>query len=267
MMQLPIAPVSPGTNKRAEQLCFSMHTPGRGRGCVAIFLLMIAGVMFGASGPDRPRDPWVFRCVLDGNPRMAVIALHEDLWLAYDADSCSLRQVWSDGVKFDGAVYTTVHGPQPTSKGEPDFAGPDGAVWRLLIDEEMMEIEPLWRGYTLRGSFVTLQYELPLPDGGHVRIDEMPMMDAFGGVPDTPYQLDRRFTISDLPDDVHVQLVIAQAEPNGLDRFSMRGKHMTHLEREAVADDETGAEQERLTLTFFDDDSAVLSMDLRVAAE
>lgn len=221
---------------------------------------MIACVMFGVmsgTAPDRPRDPWVFRCVLDGNPRIVVIALHEDLWLAYDAESCSLRQVWSDGVKFDGAVYTTVHGPQPTSKGEPDFTGSEGAVWRLVIDDEVTEVKPLWRGYSIRSNTVTLKYELPLPHGGHVRISETPLMEAFGGIPDIPYQLDRRFVVSDLPNDVRVQLVIAHNEPDVLDRFSMVGKHMTMLEREADAD----SEQEKLILTFFDDGPAVLNMD------
>jgi hypothetical protein len=49
---------------------------------------------------SRPRDPWVFRCVLDRKPRMVTLALAEDLWVAYDATNCGLARAWKGGVKF-----------------------------------------------------------------------------------------------------------------------------------------------------------------------
>lgn len=250
------------------------------RPIVIMLMTLVAGAVVSAAADrprdleprdPRPRDPFVFRCVLDGNPRMVVIALHEELWLAYDAASCGLRQVWRDGVNFDGAVYTTVHGPQPTSRGEADFTGPDPAVWRIVVDGEVTDVAPFWRGYSLRGNSVTLSFELPLPGGGHVRIDETPMMDAFGSTPDSPSQVDRRFTVTGLPDGVRVQLVIARDRPDRLDRFNMRGKHTAQLKREAAGDADEDADrekgQEHLILTLLEDGPAVLSMDLDIAAE
>ncbi|MBV6646936.1 MAG: hypothetical protein KI790_15875, partial [Cyclobacteriaceae bacterium] len=64
---------------------------------------------------SRPLDVWVFRSVLDKQPRVVTAALHENLWVAYDTEQGLLHKAWKGGVNFDGAVYTTVHGPQPTS--------------------------------------------------------------------------------------------------------------------------------------------------------
>jgi hypothetical protein len=85
------------------------------KSCVLLTLAALA-VMSGFA--DRPRDPWVFRCVLDKNPRMVVIALHEHLWVAYDTTTCSLYKAWDGDVKFQGAVYDDIHGPQPETRGE-----------------------------------------------------------------------------------------------------------------------------------------------------
>ncbi len=177
---------------------------------LTMLLLIGSGVMVSAA-PDRPRDPWVFRCVLDGNPRMVVIALHEHLWLAYDAESCSLRQVWRDGVKFDGAVYTTVHGPQPTSKGEPVFIGPNDDVWTVMeLDGRgnpprgVTSVSPIWKGYAIRDDQVTLRYKLPLPIGGYATVEETPELVVED---DGSMILARRFA-ADFPDnDVSVHML------------------------------------------------------------
>jgi hypothetical protein len=105
----------------------------------------------------RPCDPWVLRCVLDGNPRMLVIALGEDLWLAYDTTTCSLAKAWVGDVDFDGPVYTSAHGPQPVSRGEtlPDpFAG---STWMVAPGERA---RVRFAGYTLNAGHVTLHWDL-----------------------------------------------------------------------------------------------------------
>lgn len=107
--------------------------------------------------PERPRDIWVFRSVLDQRPRVVSIALHEDLWVAYDATECNLYKAWSGGVKFDGAVYTTVHGPQPTSYGDAYVMGLlDQPVWAV----NGQRVTADFKGYRFQGGQVTLQYWL-----------------------------------------------------------------------------------------------------------
>lgn len=86
----------------------------------ALVLLMPAPVPAGAEsvegeGPPHPLP--VFRSVLNQNPRMITVPLNEDMWLAYDPEVCMLKKAWAGTVNLDGAVYTTEHGPQPTSSG------------------------------------------------------------------------------------------------------------------------------------------------------
>ena len=53
-----------------------------------MILAILTGLM--AITPDRPRDVWVFRSVLDQRARMVTLALHDDLWVAYDATHAGL---------------------------------------------------------------------------------------------------------------------------------------------------------------------------------
>lgn len=78
---------------------------------------------------ERGHSPWVFRSVLDRQPRMITFALSKTLWAAYDTETASLYKVWRDGVEFDGAVYTTRHGPQPSSEGAGYIVNDVESTW------------------------------------------------------------------------------------------------------------------------------------------
>jgi len=122
----------------------------------------------------RPRDPWVFRSVLDKRARMITVALNEELWVAYDATTCSLYKAWKGGVHFDGAVYTTVHGPQPTSLGRPYTEGLPGDVWEAWINDAPIACTVAYKGYRFHDKRVTFQYDVKLADGRTVRVQETP---------------------------------------------------------------------------------------------
>ncbi len=128
---------------------------------------------------QRPRDPWVFRCVLDQHPRMVVINPTSDLWLAFDATNCSLAKVWKGDVKFDGAVYTTVHGPQPTSRGaELVDAAPGERAWKLLKGDTTIPSEVVWRGYAFEDGEVWLKMTINGDDGSAVEVQLSPEFDG-----------------------------------------------------------------------------------------
>jgi hypothetical protein len=138
-------------------------------------LALVLAAVPAQSPVQRPRDPWVFRSVLDERPRMVTVALAKDLWIAYDAADCGLYKAWKGGVHFDGAVYTTVHGPQPTSEGTAYVTGKGGKVWRATAsDGKRTELTPRWRGYVLARGEVHLRYDVTLPDGTVVSIEETP---------------------------------------------------------------------------------------------
>jgi type 1 glutamine amidotransferase len=140
----------------------------------------------------RPVDPWVFRSILDGNPRIITVALHDDLWIAYDPDSMALHQAWRGGVKLQGAVYDGRHGPQPVTEADRVYyRRSDSPIW--LLDDQ--PVTPRYRGYRLDEGRVTIAATVPLPDGGEVWVRQTP---AFV-VDDDRVILRRDFEIIGLP--------------------------------------------------------------------
>jgi len=180
-------------------------------------MLAAAALLFLSAESHRPRDPWVFRCVLDKHPRMVTLALSEEMWAAYDATHCGLYKVWKGGVHFDGPVYTTVHGPQPTTQGTSYVDGIDGDVWTATVAKQPAQAKARWKGYRFNGDHVALEYEIVLADGRAFPVQESPefvtpekMMDdrriaEHGLVRGHPGFL-RNFFARGLPEDVEIAL-------------------------------------------------------------
>lgn len=175
---------------------------------------------------ERARDPYVFRCTLDGRPRIVTLALSNEMWAAWDARTCSLYKVWKGGVVFDGAVYTTVHGPTPTTRGAEYARGVEGDVWLARIGDQMATARAVWRGYRLEGDGCALLYDIVLPDERVVRVEERPdfvpaerMFDATGleewnlkpGIPG----FGRRFQALDVPPGVVIAVQVRSDAPRG----------------------------------------------------
>lgn len=164
--------------------------------------IIAASLIAQASPIQRPRDIWVFRSVLDQNARMLTAALNENLWLAYDTQTCSLYKAWTGGVKFDGAVYTTVHGPQPTSIGSPYILN-NGATWYLETEEEATDLKARYLGYTIKNNIVTINYQLESATGQTIQISESPeYFSPKSGV----VGIKRNFKVSNLKNDQTLQL-------------------------------------------------------------
>lgn len=184
----------------------------------ALFLALTV-LAQGPKPPERARDPWVFRSVLDQRARMVTLALHKEMWIAYDAQDCSLYKCWKGGVQLDGAVYTTVHGAQPTSRGPAYTRGADGPVWSAEVDGKPVELRAQWRGYFFHGGRAHLKFELTLPDGR--KIDAQETADYFTSeqvVPETELAdralekgmpvLYRSWLLEGVPDGVRILLAL-----------------------------------------------------------
>jgi len=124
--------------------------------------------------PVRPRDPFVFRCVLDQHPRMITVALDADMWVAWDAQSCALYKGWKGGVKFDGPVYTTVHGPQPTTQGPEYTTAVPGDAWSAIKNGQPLGCRVRYGGYQIVANRVSLEWHILLADGTDVTVRETP---------------------------------------------------------------------------------------------
>lgn len=168
---------------------------------------------------ERPRDIWVFRSVLDQRPRIVTIALHEDLWLAYDATHGGLYKAWSGDVDFEGAVYTGAHGPQPTSRGPAYFTNETGPEWTIRAGGQ--DLRPRYRGYVKDDGQVTLQYGLSV-GRREAMIFETPEVRVEA---DGTLSLVRSFRQQGLPQGTEIWLTPNPSVPSGFEnRSQMRGE-------------------------------------------
>ncbi len=146
---------------------------------------------------QRAHDPWVFRSVLDGRARMLTIALHDNLWAAYSAQTGALYKAWKGGVNFDGAVYTTVHGPQPSTLGKGWVENRFDLPWTVVRNGQSITPRIQYRGHRFEKGGVKVNYELLLDDGTVIRISERPEYRVSGGGQTV---FERIFTTEGIPD-------------------------------------------------------------------
>lgn len=167
------------------------------------FFLTIILSSCGGDGEEyqRDRDPWVFRSVLDEQPRMITAALHEDLYVAYDARNAGLYKAWKGGVNFDGAVYTSVHGPQPTAKGYAYFVNKlEQPQWILIEDGNQYNPKVNFRSYKIDEGQLTLTYELTTRNGEKIIVTETPEYIA----EEKKHGLQRVYSTANVPEGVTV---------------------------------------------------------------
>jgi cytochrome c len=122
---------------------------------------------------QRTGDIWVWRTVLDLRSRMISIGLNDKLWVAYNTQNASFYKAWTGGIVFDGAVYTTAHGPQPMSAGNTYFAETDDNPWLITANGTPVSPEIVYKGHTVLNNKVSLKYEL-IFQGAHIQVEEYP---------------------------------------------------------------------------------------------
>lgn len=156
----------------------------------------------GSEGPDRPAQPWVFRSVLDQQPRIITLALHDDLWAAYHTDSCSLYKVWKGHVLLQGAVYDNAHGPQPISIGDAWMVNPHKHPWSVKHNEQEVLKEVKYTGHLLRKGRAILKYNLICQDGSIIQVEEQPeFLERDGQI-----GFERLFRLTNVPDGYDVSM-------------------------------------------------------------
>ena len=123
---------------------------------------------------ERAHSPWVFRSVLDSIPRMVTLALNDKMWAAYSTEEARLYKVWKGFVNFDGAVYNTVHGPQPNTIGDAYISNPITNPWFIQKGDKKEIPEVKYKGHKYTNGQVTLMYDLISTDGKSIRVTETP---------------------------------------------------------------------------------------------
>ncbi len=152
---------------------------------------------------QRPHDPWVFRSVLDSMPRIATVALNDDLFVAYQTQTGALYKAWKGGVNFDGAVYTTAHGPQPSSLGNSWMVNKFEKPWRIVKNGQETTPEFQYRGHRFEKGQVWFNYELKLDNGSLIKVSERPEYVTNSG---GQTGFERTFKTEGVPDGAQVVL-------------------------------------------------------------
>jgi len=92
---------------------------------------------------------------------MITLALHDDLWAAFHTQDASLYKVWKGRVNFDGAVYTTAHGPQPTTIGDAYFENKFKNPWKITGPKGDTLIPKIdYKGHEILKGKAQLHYDL-----------------------------------------------------------------------------------------------------------
>ncbi|MEZ4883597.1 MAG: family 16 glycoside hydrolase [Chitinophagales bacterium] len=154
---------------------------------------------------ERPNSPWVFRSVLDTQARMITLALDDKMWVAYRTDKASLYKAWSGGVVFQGAVYNTMHGPQPVSYGDAWMVNKYANPWLLVEDHDATLLTAKYKGHRFENGYVQLMYELTTPTGENINVTEQ--VEHFNS--GTHQQgLERIFTTENVPKGFELAMLV-----------------------------------------------------------
>ncbi len=148
---------------------------------------------------ERPHSPYVFRSVLDKNPRMVTFALSDEIWAAYRTSDCSIYKAWQGNVNFDGPVYNTVHGPQPTTIGNAYMENNIDRIWTLKdANSTDLKASIKYKGHRFISDGVEMMFEMNAPGlEKPISISEQP--EAFLSESNQPI-FKRTFTTQNVPE-------------------------------------------------------------------
>ncbi|WP_439482568.1 c-type cytochrome [Cyclobacterium plantarum] len=181
----------------------------------------------GRETPERPRDPWAFRSVLDRKPRMLSLALDSACYAAYDLSTGQLYKVWKGGILMEGTVFTNKKNIQPSSWGTAYYEENElPGKWVISKNGQEIPFDLQYKGYLLLDNKITLNLEFLLNDGSLISLQESPEFKRdSSGKPG----FNRSFRLNGQPPAVSIEL----ASENGLRRHAIQdGSNITDYFKE-----------------------------------
>ncbi len=108
---------------------------------------------------------WVFRSVIDQQPRMITAQLQDDFYVSYYTQSGALYKAWKGIVNMEGAVYDGAHGPQPTSVGDAYIVNDtEYRPWSYMTANGSLPATIDYRGHRMMSDQFQLLYTLTNPE-------------------------------------------------------------------------------------------------------
>ncbi|MEL6135475.1 MAG: hypothetical protein AAFR59_19110 [Bacteroidota bacterium] len=155
-----------------------------------------------ASEIKRPLDQWVYEGSLDRQAHTLVSALNVFLWVAYDTVECHLLQTWRGGIKKDKSGVSK----QMETVGLAYFQREDSDDdWFIVKAGKRLKPTKKFLGYEVRDQKLYINYELILPNGQKIFVEEYP---EYTGRPSNTNRtgLVRTFTLKGVPSDLELYL-------------------------------------------------------------
>ncbi len=156
---------------------------------------------------SRPVEMWYMRSVLDYQPRMITLFLHEEMNVAYDLAKGTLYKIWKGGVNYDGAAFNNLKTVQPTSWGHTYFVDSlKDTSWEVEVKNQNVQPHVLFKGYTLHNNQLTFQYAL-VHDGDTIQVMEKPECETIN---ESEVGLVREFTLENVPEGMNIYVQVPQ---------------------------------------------------------
>ena len=95
---------------------------------------------------------------------MITFALSDEIWAAYSTNDCGLYKAWNGNVNFEGTVYNTHHGPQPTTIGNAYMENDVEKIW-VLKDGNGTDLNATvsYQGHKLINDGAAIMLEMNAP--------------------------------------------------------------------------------------------------------
>lgn len=127
-----------------------------------------------ATDPVRPRDPWVFAAALDDRSRVVLVALHHDLWAAYDSETGELFKAWRGSLSYPDGTLDGFSRKSAATEGLVYLEGDQANPWQIMRNGVIATPEVRYQGYRVIGDQVTFRYILLTAYGQEIIVEESP---------------------------------------------------------------------------------------------
>ena len=197
--------------------------------CTILFITSCAN---DKTTPERPREAWVIRSVLDQQPRILSIALNKDLWVAYHTQTAGLFRAWSGKINFDGPVYTSAHGPQPVSEGVNFLTEAASNPWRIIKNGTESVPQVFYKGHSIEKNRVSLRYII-VSDDQRITVVESP---EFESIRDGKVVFHRVYEVSGLKDGTQLKLQMHLNSLSGKEDIESKSFVVSSTTEEKISD-------------------------------
>jgi hypothetical protein len=193
-----------------------------------LFRVAMSACLAGFPG-TQSRNLRVVRCTLNGQPRIAAVALHPEMIVAFDTVECRLAWAWKGSLDYKDWTTTGRRGEGPTvGLTRWYYQASDTSVW--TVEQEGQPVFPAlrYKGYSFAEESIVFHFSLILP-GDKVINGETTIQAHVSDAGDLVLQ--QRLEFKNMPPKTRIRMPLRGEIP--WDRFETLGTQGTSVDRES----------------------------------